>query len=98
MSLWGAAGVGTRGRRQSELREEVPLRLLRRTALTRIVDEQQGMEPKVRLWTVMVSPDSRLGLSQCGLLPSLSWTGLKYLIIRRHKSYIYQMRAHHFVH
>ena len=58
MSLWGAAGVGTRGRRQSELREEVPLRLLRRTALTRIVDEQQGMEPKVTL-DLMVSPDSR---------------------------------------
>ena len=36
MSLWGAAGVGTRGRRQSELREELPLRLLRRTALTRV--------------------------------------------------------------
>mgnify|MGYP003328178463 CR=1 FL=1 len=50
MSLWGAAGVGTRGRRQSELREEVPLRLLRRTALTRVaarVAEQRALERAV---------------------------------------------------
>ena len=75
MSLWGAAGVGTRGRRQSELREEVPLRLLRRTALTRIVDEQQGMEPISHFgpsWCHQIVVSDYLNVVCCLLLVGLN--------------------------
>ena len=48
LSLWGAAVVGTRERRQSELREELPLRLLRRTALTRVAARVAANVPNRR--------------------------------------------------
>ena len=54
MSLWGAAGVGTRGRRQSELREELPLRLLRRTALTRVAARVAANVPNRRRIDVQI--------------------------------------------